>query len=565
MPDLILLHAPSVFDFRKKTILYGPVSDLIPSTTAFEMYPIGWASMAAYLEKAGYHVRIMNLAVRMLNDKNFDPEAAIRKLDAPLFGIDLHWLLHCHGAIEVAKLVKKYHPSSKVIFGGLSSSYFFAELIKYPEIDFVMRGDSTEEPLRQLLECIKKKRDPETVPNLVWRDRQGTVRENPFTAVPADLNGVFKDYYKNTISSVIRYRDMASYLPFKNWREYPITAVLTCRGCTKSCVICGGSSAAFRNFYNRNTPAYRPPESVAYDVKQISRFSGGPVFVLGDVRQPGDDYGDRLLELLKNAGIKNQIIMELFTPASRKLLDRMADSCPNFCLEISPESHDTEIIKASGRGYTTEGLEQTIDDALAAGCGRLDIYFMIGIPEQTPKSAMDTIDFCEKLYQKHDGDKRLALFIAPLSPFLDPGSLGFEQPSRFGYRRFFSTVEEHRKALLSPSWKYSLNYETKWMTRQQIVDTSYEAIIKLNDLKRKHGIIDKEMAVISEKRLRAGQEMVRYLDNILETGDYEDELAKLKPKIDEINDFPVAERIQQELRGREGLKFWGAFWLWLRG
>jgi len=124
MPDLILLHAPSVYDFRKKTILYGPVSDLIPSTTAFEMYPIGFASIADYLERAGYRVRIVNLAVRMLNDKTFNAEAAIARLNAPLFGIDLHWLLHCHGAIEVARLVKKYHPESKIIFGGLSSSYF---------------------------------------------------------------------------------------------------------------------------------------------------------------------------------------------------------------------------------------------------------------------------------------------------------------------------------------------------------------------------------------------------------------------------------------------------------
>lgn len=27
--DLILLHAPSVYDFRQKTILYGPVSEKI--------------------------------------------------------------------------------------------------------------------------------------------------------------------------------------------------------------------------------------------------------------------------------------------------------------------------------------------------------------------------------------------------------------------------------------------------------------------------------------------------------------------------------------------------------
>ena len=140
MPDLILLHAPSVYDFRKKTILYGPVSDLIPSTTAFEMYPIGFASMVDYLTRAGYSVRILNLAVRMLNDKNFDAEIAIKHLKAPLFGIDLHWLLHSHGAIEIAKLVKKYHPESKVIFGGLSSSYYFKQLMDYEEIDYGQVG-----------------------------------------------------------------------------------------------------------------------------------------------------------------------------------------------------------------------------------------------------------------------------------------------------------------------------------------------------------------------------------------------------------------------------------------
>ena len=33
------------------------------------------------------------------------------------FGIDLHWLPHCHGSIEVARVVKKLHPKTPVIFG----------------------------------------------------------------------------------------------------------------------------------------------------------------------------------------------------------------------------------------------------------------------------------------------------------------------------------------------------------------------------------------------------------------------------------------------------------------
>jgi hypothetical protein len=45
-PDLVLMHPPSVMDFRKRTLLSGPVSDLIPSTPVFEMYPIGFTTIA---------------------------------------------------------------------------------------------------------------------------------------------------------------------------------------------------------------------------------------------------------------------------------------------------------------------------------------------------------------------------------------------------------------------------------------------------------------------------------------------------------------------------------------
>ncbi|MFC1929003.1 TIGR04190 family B12-binding domain/radical SAM domain protein [Chloroflexota bacterium] len=565
-PDLVLLHAPSVYDFRQKTILYGPVSDLVPPSPVFELYPIGITSIAAYLERAGYQVRIVNLAVRMLKDKNFDAEAMIKRLDAPVFGIDLHWMVHCHGAIEVAGLVKKYHPEARVVFGGLSSSYYYRELMEYAEIDYVLRGDSTEEPMRQLMENIKNGEKPEAVPNLVWRDSQGEIRENPLTHVPIDLSDVMVDYYPNIIRSVIRDRDLTSYIPFKDWLRYPITAVLTCRGCNENCVICGGSASAFRESFNRHKVASRPPESVARDVRQIGRFIKGPIFVLGNLCQPGEDYAHELLHLLQKEKIKNQLIFELFSPVSRDILRQMSLASPNFCLEISPESHDPEIRRAAGRNYSTESLEKTIRDALDVGCGRLDIFFLIGLPKQTPESVMENIDYCDYLLEKFKGDKRLSLFISPLSPFLDPGSLGFEQPERHGYRVLFRTLNEHRQALLSPSWKYSLNYETEWMTRHQIAETAYEAILRLNRVKAKHGVISRQMAEISEQRIKAASEMMHRIDDILSADNCEEELYRLKPEIDRINTFPVSEKIQLELPvGLVRLRFLRTFWSWLTG
>ena len=565
-PDLVLLHSPSVYDFRQKTILYGPVSDLIPPSPVFEMYPVGFTSIAEYLEGAGYQVRIVNLAVRMLNDRKFDAEAVIRRLRSPVFGIDLHWLVHAHGAIEVAKLVKRCHPEAKVILGGFSASYYYQELLQYPEIDYVLRGDSTEEPFRQLMDCIVNRRQPEAVPNLVWRDSQGRTRENPFCYIPTDLSNVGVSGYNSVIRSVIRHRDLASHIPFKGWLRYPITAVLTCRGCTQNCVVCGGSASAFRRFYNREKTGFRSPESVAQAVKQIGHFSSGPIFILGDLRQPGDDYASEILHLLKKDRVKNQLIFELFSPASGDFLHQMSLSCPNFCLEVSPESHDAEVRRAAGKHYSNQALEQTLSDALDVGCGRLDVFFMIGLPRQTPQSVMDTVDYCDFLLHRFKGDKRLSLFIAPLSPFLDPGSLGFEQPERYGYRILFRTLEEHRQALLSPSWKYSLNYETEWMSRQQIVDTAYEAILGLNRLKAKYGLISKQMAEAGEQRIKAASEMMHRIDDILAGGNYQAELPRLKAEVDRINMFPVSEKTELELPiGLIKLKPWRPLWSLVTG
>jgi B12-binding domain/radical SAM domain protein len=565
-PDLVLLHAPSVYDFRQKTILYGPVSDLIPSTSVFEMYPIGFASIAEYLERSGYRVRIINLAVRMLNDPNFNAEAMIKRLQAPVFGIDLHWLVHAHGAIEVARLVKKYHPQAKIVFGGFSASYFYRELMEYPEIDYVLRGDSTEEPFRQLMDYIKDGGEPKAVPNLVWRDEKGKMQENPFSHVPADLGGVMENHYANIVRSVIRYRDLASYAPFHNWTKYPITAVFTCRGCTQDCVICGGSAAAFRNFYQRGKPVFRSPEAVIRDIKQIERFSNGPIFILGDLRQPGDDYADELLRRLKQERVKNQFILEIFFPAPRDFLEKVGQSCPNFCLQISPESHDSAVRRAAGKHYSNQALEQTLSDALDVGCGRLDVFFMIGLPKQTPQSVMDTISYCDFLLHKFKGDRRLSLFIAPLAPFLDPGSLAFEQPQRYGYRILFRKLEEHRQALLAPSWKYTLNYETKWMTRQQIVDTAYQAILGLNEVKAKYGIISHEMFQMGKERLQAAWEMVSRIDKVLSGDNSEEELFRLKAEIDKINMSPVSEKRELTLPvGLVKLKLWRSFWSWVIG
>lgn len=510
--DLVLLHAPSVYDFRKLPILFGPISDLVPSTPIFEMYPIGFSSIAEHLERNGIRVRIVNLALRMLKDRRFDAEKLIAKLQPRAFGIDLHWLPHAHGSLEVAALCKKHHPEIPVLFGGYSSTYFHEELIRYPQVDFVLRGDSAEEPARKLLTALRDKQPLEEVPNLTWKRGDGEVRVNPLTHVLGDLDAYLNNY-PNLFRSALRYLDVRSLIPIHDWWEYPITAVMTCRGCTHNCAICGGSRYALRESFSRAACAYRSPEKVAADILSIAGYTNAPIFVVGDLRQAGDAYASAVLSGLKAVRPRNPVVLELFTPAPESYFKEVAAALPNFNFEISPESHDETVRRASGKFYGNEEMEKAVRFALDQGCAKFDVFFMIGIPRQTTGSVMETVAYCGRLLEKFG--RRMNPFISPLAPFLDPGSIAFEKAEEVGYRLFCKTLEDYRQALLKPSWKYTLSYETRWMTREEIVDSTYRAGLQLNRLKKEHGLVGAETAERTEKRILLAEEMIREIDAIL--------------------------------------------------
>ncbi len=547
--DLILLHAPSVYDFRERPILFGPVSDVIPSTQIFEMYPIGFMTMLQHLEEHGYSVRIINVALQMLRSQRFDAEKLIRSLKPRAFGIDLHWLVHAQGSLELAALVKRHHPETPVIFGGLSASYYHEELIEYPQVDYVLRGDSAEEPLRQLMEAITAERSPADVPNLTWQE-DGETRSNPISHVPASLDAVSFDYGK-IMRSTVKHRDLFGHLPFKDWLNYPIVLGLSCRGCVHRCVTCGGSASAFRLVCERNSPAFRGPERLAEDIAATAKLIKAPIIILGDILQAGEEWASRLLRALKPHRISNQIAFEFFAPPPRGLLEEITDSVGHYNIQMSAESHDEHIRRRFGKNYDNASLETTIQDALELGCLRFDLFFMIGLPEQTAESVRGTLDYCDRLLAglRPEHVKRLHPFVSPLAPFLDPGSEAFEHPDRLGYRLFHHSLEDHRRALLSPSWKYVLNYETEWMTRDEIVDSTYDAALSLNRLKAKYDLVQPRISDQIEQRILTEREIMHGIDAILASAPEDEQasqIAALMSRFDPVGPYTLCD--EHEMR-----------------
>jgi B12-binding domain/radical SAM domain protein len=383
----------------------------------------------------------------------------------------------------------------------------------------------------------------------VWRDSEQSVHINPLTNVPDSLDGLLLDY-TYVLEAVVRYRDLASFIPFRAWMRYPITAALSVRGCRYNCVTCGGSACAYRNLHGRQRPAYRKPEDLANDIRRVGKFSHGPVFVLGDIRQAGDEYADRFLDAI--SGYKKPVFIELFDATPPGFFRKVARALPHFTVEISLESHDDRVRRAFGRPYTTEAIERSMDDALEAGCQRLDVFFMTGLREQTYESVMGTVDYSGRLLARYAaaGERRVIPFISPLAPFVDPGSRAFEEQKRYGYRLRCRTLEEHRHALLAPSWKYVLNYETEWMNRDEIVAATYEAGSRMNQLKARYDLIEPEVAAATDKRIARAVALSTEIDRIVGITDPAERHARLrdlKPQVDSANLSTVCDKRELEL------------------
>lgn len=508
IPDIVLIHAPAVYDFRSSKSFFGPISDAIPATTAFEMYPIGFSHLVQALSKAGLDVRVSNIAMKMVHNRNFDVEKYIRcDLSAHAFAIDLHWMVHCHGSIEIAKLLKKYHRETPVIFGGLSASYFYDELISYPFVDYVIRGDSAELPLLQLLNCIKRSHQPLKVPNLIWKNGDGII-ENPFSYVPDSLDPLSRDLGW-MIKNIIKYKDFWGTVPFRGWLNNPVSACFSSRGCTQNCITCGLSAKSARYYLNRQQPALRSPKNLYEDIRHLATLSRQSIVVSGDIRKGGASYVEEFLFYAGKQPVENNVVFHIeIGPAEQDFFKKLSEVFESYSIIISPESHDDEIRKAYGRNFTTSEFEDNVRWAIENGAKLITAYFMIGLPRQTYQSVIDTVGYIDSLLKWLGSSKsKVEALVIPMAPFLDIGSIAYRSPEKHGYRLRCLTLEDHRKALMSPTWKNMFNYETECMDIHQLVDVTYDSTLKLIGVKEKHGLVSKNLGSIIRGRVARSKEL----------------------------------------------------------
>jgi B12-binding domain/radical SAM domain protein len=259
------------------------------------------------------------------------------------------------------------------------------------------------------------------------------------------------------------------------------------------CGFCGGSNFAYKNHYNFNSPLRRDPARVAEEIEVVRDTINSPVFIAGDINLMGEKFYVKLFEEIRNRGIDLPLLTEYFVPPGEDYYRTMKKFGPQFMCEISPDSSDQKIRSETGRYYSNEALEKSIDLASKYGSKKFDVYFSIGLPMQSKGDVLNDADYLENLISTHSSsDMPIFGFISPLTPFLDPGSLFYEMPDRYGFKITASKIMDYYNLLdRGNSWEDFLNYETKWMSKTELIEATYESGIRMVQVGNKVGYIQR--------------------------------------------------------------------------
>jgi B12-binding domain/radical SAM domain protein len=533
--DLILIHPPAIYDFRRKTLFPGALGSSVEQVQ-FTKIPIGMLSIADYLDRNGFKVVVDNLGDRMTRSRDFNVEDHLKYLEAKVFGVGLHFQHHSQGAIEIARLIKELHPDSLVILGGLTATRFHEEIIrKYPFVDAVIRGEA-EKPFLEFMNALNKNGKISPTPNLTYRTPSGKLEVTPLMPPSQNL-----DEFEYTRLDLLEPKDSVYGSEAK-----PRWSLVVGRGCVHNCAICGGSAYTYKTYLGMDKPAMRSPGKIVEDIKRLNAQGIRNIGLYQDPRMGGKKYVKELLSGLKSLASKlDRLSLDLLAPADEEFIKDIAGIGRQVVIHICPDTGCDDIRKKLGRNYTTDELMQTI-----RLCHKYLIpvttFFSVGLAGETREKVLETLDLWAELasidtltLSKTDYWE-LGCNIPVGGPIvgpivLDPGSLAFDEPEKYGYKLKYRDLEEYIKGLSEPSWPSWLNYETELLNTDEITALILESVDFGIDSREQFGIYNVAQTAFEKKKLQADIITIKEVKRIMATLNPEEReraLKELKSKVD---------------------------------
>jgi radical SAM superfamily enzyme YgiQ (UPF0313 family) len=216
--------------------------------------PIGIGMLSVLVRERGYRTVTLDFQKYVVTKaipwpQNFFETAIkwVENTSAKIYGftsmnVGLPW------AIRLARLVRQYHPSSTIIFGGPHATLLSKELLEtFTEIDIIVLNEG-ERVIIPLIEALLPRDNARlrSVPNLLIREEDGRLHKTPAMGLTNDLD---------TLPLLDLDLDLLS--------QVEMVSVEAGRGCPYSCSFCSSHSIWTRK------PRFKSPERL---VSEAARY-----------------------------------------------------------------------------------------------------------------------------------------------------------------------------------------------------------------------------------------------------------------------------------------------------
>nr|MDO8118282.1 radical SAM protein [Candidatus Sigynarchaeota archaeon] len=342
--------------------------------------PLSLGYLAACVKKAGHDVQTIDAMAENLGMHEL--ERRIARFFPDVIGISTNIATGNKGTIT-ARYLKRLHPDIPVIFGGPWATVEFKQLLVAGVADAVVIGEG-EESLVELLDYFHDKTS--------WAGIKGIAFASPATG--EIMRTPARPFNENLDS-----------LPFPAWellpdsrkyqfyaRGYPLYPVMTSRGCPYDCIHCTKLVHGYK---------YRPrsPENVLREIEHLKeRFHVKTIAIVDDNFTQDMARAERILDLIieKRLGINflfsNGIRADTITPRFAVKLK----AAGFYYIGIGIESGDQAIVNQIGKRLDLAKVKQAVHliqkhDMISCG------YFILGHPQDTPRSMYQTIEFARQL------------------------------------------------------------------------------------------------------------------------------------------------------------------------
>ncbi|MBI2568887.1 MAG: cobalamin B12-binding domain-containing protein [Candidatus Schekmanbacteria bacterium] len=464
----LLVHVPKLLEHSPELSWYARVN----------FVAMGVLSIAEALAAGGYETRIIHVGVEKLCDPAYSLCADVERSGARLVGFSLHWHPQIFDSVDAARQLKNEREDVHVVMGGLTASYFGAQLLaEYPWIDSVVCGEG-ERPMVELARAVlSDRRDFSAVPNLVWRDAAGAIRDNGISFLSA---GAEMDRYR--FASLERIGHLSTYLRL-NWRhpweaelrpvaelpEPTLYGAAFGRGCLGTCTWCSGSFAPMKRNTGRTKTAWRSAAAVSDTVTRARELGVERFYFCFD---PDPRAKHALVELFQHLGrLRPQVKVdfELFDLPSPQTIAAFHEHLdPSSTLIISPETADEKLRRRHRAfSFTNDDLDRALED-LDTRRMRVELYFTIGLPGEDRASILATARYQRQLREAHLSVFRVATF--PLE--IEPGAPWYEHPERYGLTLRRRSLSDFLLAHCAAS--FSLGYDTDCLQENEILELHQE-------------------------------------------------------------------------------------------